>query len=245
MVYYIPEGDIFKISQVRNYAHGCNCAGAMGKGIAVQFRDRFPKMYEQYRNLCKNNKFTVGDVFKYSYKDGVVFNLGTQRTWKEKAEIEYVWKSLKKMMGMAVDDGVAEIAMPAIGAGLGGGNWSEIKKLIDNIASCHPSVDLYVVESYYDTETSIRYIKKEWEEENTLYYFHFVGEEAVRQIEIQPDKTIYLSMKHPIWGDSFLCDQGLKSLDLSPADYITKEEFERVWEKGFRIMGKYKYHPAY
>ena len=38
-------------------------------------------------------------------------------------------------------------------------------------------------------------------------------------------------MKHPIWGDSFLCDQGLKSLDLSPADYITKEEFERVWQK--------------
>jgi len=36
MVYYISEGDIFKIQQIRNYAHGCNCAGAMGKGIALE-----------------------------------------------------------------------------------------------------------------------------------------------------------------------------------------------------------------
>ena len=45
MVYYIQEGDIFRIPQIRNYAHGCNCAGAMGKGIALQFKDRFPQMY--------------------------------------------------------------------------------------------------------------------------------------------------------------------------------------------------------
>ena len=38
MVFYIQEGDIFNIPQIRNYAHGCNCAGAMGKGIALQFR---------------------------------------------------------------------------------------------------------------------------------------------------------------------------------------------------------------
>ena len=38
MIRYIEKGDIFRIDGVSSYAHGCNCAGAMGKGIAVQFK---------------------------------------------------------------------------------------------------------------------------------------------------------------------------------------------------------------
>ena len=53
MVYYIQEGDIFRISQVCNFAHGCNCAGVMGKGIALQFKKRFPQMYEQYKTCVE------------------------------------------------------------------------------------------------------------------------------------------------------------------------------------------------
>ena len=65
MVYYIQEGDIFKIPQVRNYAHGCNCVGAMGKGIALQFKAKSPEMYEQYKALCKDNKYKVRYVVQY------------------------------------------------------------------------------------------------------------------------------------------------------------------------------------
>ena len=49
MVKYISEGDIFKIEGVNNYAHGCNCAGAMGKGIALVFRAKYPQMYNKYK----------------------------------------------------------------------------------------------------------------------------------------------------------------------------------------------------
>ena len=59
MVHYIQEGNIFKIPQVRSYAHGCNCVGAMGKGIALQFKVKFLEMYEQYKALCKENKYKV------------------------------------------------------------------------------------------------------------------------------------------------------------------------------------------
>ena len=238
MVFYIQEGDLFRIPQLRNYAHGCNCAGAMGRGIALQFKHKFPQMYEQYKALCKTNKYVVGDVFKYSYKDGVIYNLGTQKTWWEKAELEYIEKSLCKMMQMAENDKVTEIAMPAIGAGLGGGNWNEIKQVINNAASTQPSVDLYVIERYADVETNISYIKKLWEDENIMYYFHIVGNEVVRQIEIGTDKTIYLSTEHPIYGEHFLCDQSLESLDFSPADYITKDVFESMWPRNGKASGR-------
>ena len=229
MVYYIQEGDIFNIPQVRNYAHGCNCVGAMGKGIALQFKAKFPEMYEQYKALCKDNKYKVGDVFQYQYGDGYIYNLGTQKTWWEKAELEYIEKSLHKMLEMAENEGVKEIAMPAIGAGLGGRSWDDIRPLINEVASNHPSVDLYVVERYADFETKICYVRKYWEEEEVMYYLHFVGEDAVRQIEVEADKTIYLSTEHPICGDYVLYDQGLSLLELTPADYITREEFEEVW----------------
>lgn len=53
MVTYIEHGNIFDLFEISNYAHGCNCAGAMGKGIALQFKDKFPKMYLEYKRRCK------------------------------------------------------------------------------------------------------------------------------------------------------------------------------------------------
>mgnify|MGYP000811555272 CR=1 FL=1 len=67
MIRYIEKGDIFRIEGVSSYAHGCNCAGAMGKGIAVQFKSKYPNMYLEYKQLCKENKFCPGDVFDYDY----------------------------------------------------------------------------------------------------------------------------------------------------------------------------------
>lgn len=47
------------VNEVHHYAHGRNCAGAMGKGIALQFKERFPKMYLEYKQLCKEKKLLV------------------------------------------------------------------------------------------------------------------------------------------------------------------------------------------
>lgn len=229
MVFYIEEGNIFKVSNIRNYAHGCNCAGAMGKGIALQFRNKFPELYKQYKKLCATKEFSPGDVFKYDYSDGTIYNLGTQKTWREKAQLKYIKQSLNLMLDMACVDNVGEIVMPAIGAGLGGMDWNEIKLLINEVANSFPSVNLYVVEQYKDIYTDILYIKKKWEEDGTIYFLHFVGAEAMRQIEINSEGVIRLSVEAPTYKDYFLCDQSLEMLSISPSDYITKEEFERVW----------------
>lgn len=148
MIHYIEYGDIFEISGVTSYAHGCNCAGAMGKGIALQFRAKFPAMYTEYKQLCVAGKFTPGDVYVYNYGRGYVFNLGTQATWRTKAKLEYIEKSIERMMGIAEVSDVSSIALPAIGAGLGGLVWEDVKQLLEKVAAQHISVDLYVVENY-------------------------------------------------------------------------------------------------
>lgn len=148
MVTYIQFGNIFKLHEVYNYAHGCNCAGAMGKGIALQFKERFPKMYIEYKKLCSEKKFILGDVFVYNYGAGYIFNLGTQSTWRTKADINAIGLSLNKMLQFASNNGINKIALPRIGAGLGGANWPDIVREIDRITKDYPKVHLLVIENY-------------------------------------------------------------------------------------------------
>jgi O-acetyl-ADP-ribose deacetylase (regulator of RNase III) len=148
MVTYINEGNIFGITGVNNYAHGCNCAGAMGKGIAVQFKEKFPAMYLQYKKLCRSGAFTLGEVFMYDYGEGFVFNLGTQKSWTTKAEISAVDAAIGKMLQLAAENQVKQIALPKIGAGLGKLDWESVKQIINDRATTYPEIDLFVVENF-------------------------------------------------------------------------------------------------
>lgn len=151
MVTYIEHGNIFNLQGISNYAHGCNCAGAMGKGIALQFKERFPNMYLKYKKLCKEGEFSLGDVFTFDYGDGFVFNLATQATWKTKADINAIESSLIKMLSVASQKNIYKIALPKIGAGLGGLNWDAVKSIIDKVAEEYPNINLFVVENYQAT----------------------------------------------------------------------------------------------
>ena len=148
MIQFIEKGDIFNIAGVNNYAHGCNCAGAMGKGIALQFKNKYPKMYSEYRVMCKDGLFNPGDVFDYNYGNGHIYNLGTQVSWKTKARLEYVENSVGRMLELASSDNVTKIALPAIGAGFGGLNWNDVKEILIMVSVNYPDIELYVVDAY-------------------------------------------------------------------------------------------------
>lgn len=100
-------------------------------------------MYVKYKQLCKEGEFCPGDVFDYDYGGGHIYNLGTQVTWRTQAEIEYIEGSLDRMLYLAVCNDVK-----AIGAGLGGLKWDDVKRCIERVASSYSMVDLYVVEAY-------------------------------------------------------------------------------------------------
>jgi hypothetical protein len=84
-----------------------------------------------------------------------------------------------------------------------------------------------------------QFIKKYWAEENTLFYLHFHNAHAVRQIEVTPDKKVYLSEREPDADDTTLYDQSINDLELESKDFITQNEFEQVWSKG--EAGEVKY----
>lgn len=151
MIVYIEEGDIFSFSTIKNYAHGCNCAGAMGKGIALAFKEKFPDMYAEYKKRCQMKLFLPGDVYDYQKGEYHVFNLATQVTWHSGAKLQYVKESLQKMLQYAKASGIKNIALPAIGTGLGGLDWNDVKKVIEEFGSIIPEVSIDEYELMFDT----------------------------------------------------------------------------------------------
>lgn len=140
-------GDLFATAGLPALAHGCNCAGAMGKGIAVEFKRRFPEMFAEYRSRCRSGRFSLGDVFTWDTGEIVVFNLGTQKTWQTKADLEAVQTALRRMVTEAESRKLRGVAMPRIGAGLGGLDWSIIRRELEELGVT-TTLELIVVEEY-------------------------------------------------------------------------------------------------
>lgn len=128
-------GDLF-LNRVKAeaLAHGCNCAGSMGAGIAVGFKERYPAMFEEFRRRCKAKppEFALGDVFLWREAGKpTVFNLGTQPRPGRGATYPVVEAALKAMRAAADGAGIRSIAVPRIAAGYGGLSWKKVKAQIE------------------------------------------------------------------------------------------------------------------
>lgn len=128
-------GDLF-VNRVKAnaFAHGCNCAGSMGAGIAVGFKERYPAMFEEFRRRCKAKppEFTLGDVFLWREKGKpAVFNLGTQPRPGRGATYPVVEAALLALRAAADEARIRSIAMPRIAAGYGGLSWTKVKAQIE------------------------------------------------------------------------------------------------------------------
>jgi O-acetyl-ADP-ribose deacetylase (regulator of RNase III) len=130
------SGDLFANTyQAQAFAHGCNCQGSMGAGIAKEFRSRYPRMFEEYRRRCKAlpREFNLGDVFLWKDQPQPwVFNLATQEAyWRARASYEAIETCLTRMRALAESENVQRVAMPRIGAGYGGLSWKKVRAIIE------------------------------------------------------------------------------------------------------------------
>jgi O-acetyl-ADP-ribose deacetylase (regulator of RNase III) len=141
------QGDLFAGNGFLAMAHGCNCAGAMGAGIAVEFKRRFPKMFEEYRKRCKEGHFRLGDVMVWKEKDQTIFNLGTQEHWRVGAELPAIVKAVGQMVSLADSGGIERIGLPRIGAGNGGLPWPKVRDVLER-AGNGSRVEMVVFETY-------------------------------------------------------------------------------------------------
>lgn len=121
-------------------AHGCNCAGAMGAGIAVAFRHRWPAMHATYRQACADGTLTVGQVLPWQdpTTGRWIYNLGTQAHYRVGATLAAITGSVGAATRHAEQVGVTGILMPRIGSGLGGLRPAAVEQALLELAATTP-----------------------------------------------------------------------------------------------------------
>ena len=140
----INQGDIFK-SQAQVLVNPVNCVGVMGKGLALEFKKRYPDLDREYRSDCRAGRIRPGTVVIYPAGAGrLVANLPTKDHWRQPSRMEYIILGLDGLAAHITSRKVTSVAVPAIGAGLGGLPWPPVKEAIEQILDLPGlSVEIY------------------------------------------------------------------------------------------------------
>ena len=124
-----------------------NCEGYMGKGIAYQFKMRFPEMNAEYVKQCKSHNLRPGILHTYLENSKLIVNFPTKDKWREKSRMEYITSGLDALVTLINEKQITSIAIPPLGSGNGGLNWSEVKQVIIQRLSClDDTVEIYIYE---------------------------------------------------------------------------------------------------
>ena len=130
------QGDLFAdLKPGEAIAHGANCQGRMGAGVAKPIREKFPVNYEVYKFLCDNRYFNPGDALAVKDGDHTVFNLGTQFQPGADAKLSYIVKAANEMIKVAEDRGINRIKTVRLGCGIGGLDWDDVRPLLQGVLS--------------------------------------------------------------------------------------------------------------
>jgi len=112
-----------------------NCVGIMGRGIALQFKNKFPGNFKAYEAACKKQEVMPGRMFVFETGDltlpRYIINFPTKRHWKGKSRIEDIESGLEDLVCVINERGIQSIALPPLGSGLGGLNWQEVRTCIE------------------------------------------------------------------------------------------------------------------
>src|SRR3989338_8817293 len=123
------QGDIFE-SKSQTLVATVNCVGVMGKGLAKEFKERFPEMFKEYARVCKRGELQQGKLFVYDELEKKVVCFPTKDNWKGPSKYEFIEAGLKTLHENYKAWGITSIAIPPLGSGLGGLDWKKVKELI-------------------------------------------------------------------------------------------------------------------
>lgn len=125
----VEGGDLFA-SPAQTLVNTVNCVGAMGAGIAKEFRRRWPRMYKVYRAACERGDVRIGCPLLCVMPDKWVLNFPTKQHWRGRSKLEYIERGLATLVAHYREWGIESIAFPQLGTNLGGLRWEDVWPLM-------------------------------------------------------------------------------------------------------------------
>lgn len=135
------QGNIFD-SEAKALVNPVNTVGVMGKGLALEFKKRYPESYKNYVEVCSSGFFDVGKTILYSENGKYIINVPTKKHWKDPSKLEWIESGLKSLCNKVLFLNCS-VAIPALGCGNGGLEWPEVKPLIESIMVLDTEVQVY------------------------------------------------------------------------------------------------------
>jgi O-acetyl-ADP-ribose deacetylase (regulator of RNase III) len=141
-------GDLFE-AQTEAIVNTVNTVGVMGKGIALQFKQRFPDNYLIYKKTCDEKLLHTGNLlitesnslfFKY------IINFPTKEHWRNPSKYEYVSQGLDALVIEIKTRNIKSVALPPLGAGNGKLEWIIVKEILNEKLKELPDVNFIIYE---------------------------------------------------------------------------------------------------
>src|SRR5258708_37582284 len=120
-----------------------NTVGVMGKGIALQFKQAFPDNYRAYEAACKRGEVEIGKMFVFHRSTGnprLIINFPTKKHWRGRSKIADIESGIRALIEVVKREGVRSIAVPPLGCGNGGLEWSQVRPRIERAFADVPNV---------------------------------------------------------------------------------------------------------
>lgn len=124
-----------------------NCVGVMGKGIALQFKRRYPDTFIDYEKACKRGDVAIGSMFVTEtgqlYGPQYIINFPTKKHWRAPSQLSYIDAGLTDLIRVLRERHITSIAIPPLGAGNGGLSWQDVHPEL--VAACEELPDVRFV----------------------------------------------------------------------------------------------------
>lgn len=158
---HVLIGDILQ-SKAHAVVNTVNCVGFMGKGIAAEFKKKFPEMFEDYKKLCDAKQVKPGKPYIYYDKSGVVIiNFPTKDHWRSPSRLEDIILGLDFLLKHIDSWHIKSLAVPPLGCGNGGLEWTIVGPIIyQKLENLSMPIEIYAPYGTPSSQMDVAFFKQ-------------------------------------------------------------------------------------
>lgn len=146
---HFTQGNLLE-APVEALINTVNEVGVMGKGLALMFREAFPENMRAYAAACQAEEVRVGRMFVTRNNTLVgprwIISFPTKKHWRNPSKLEWVQEGLTDLVRVIRENGIRSIAVPPLGCGNGGLDWSRVRIEVEAALSELDDVEVIVFE---------------------------------------------------------------------------------------------------
>jgi O-acetyl-ADP-ribose deacetylase (regulator of RNase III) len=121
-----------------------NTVGVMGKGVALMFKEAFPRNFKEYEAACRRKEVRVGRMFVTETGELMgpkwIINFPTKVHWRQRTKMEWITEGLRDLRRVIEEKNIRSIAVPPLGCGNGGLDWGDVRPAIEDALGSLPGV---------------------------------------------------------------------------------------------------------